>query len=153
LDVVTEPERDHLRAADADREAIVGRLREAHGEGRLDLAEFDERAAQAWAARTYGDLTKLTADLPGGAVALPAATLQRSPARPSTPPAPAKPDGTGPGRAAVGAWLTVSLINVVIWGIVSLTSAHWVYPWWIWVAGPWGAVILAGYIGSRVARS
>jgi hypothetical protein len=21
-----------------------------------------------------------------------------------------------------------------------------VYPWWIWVAGPWGALLLAGYI-------
>ena len=152
---MTDPgERDHLRAADADREAVVERLRAAHGEGRLDLAEFDERGAEAWAARTYGDLTKLTADLPGGAVALPAATApQRSAEQAAKPAAAAKPAGRGPGRDAVGAWLTVSLINVVIWGIVSLSSADWVYPWWIWVAGPWGAVILAGYIGSRVVRS
>jgi hypothetical protein len=97
LDVVTEPEREHLRAADADREAVVDRLREAHGEGRLDLAEFDERAAQAWAARTYGDLTKLTADLPGGAVALPASTPRRPPARPATTPATASSTEPAPG--------------------------------------------------------
>lgn len=36
----------------------------AHTDGRLDLTEYDERVQQAWAARTYGELEALTADLP-----------------------------------------------------------------------------------------
>ncbi|MGH3914532.1 MAG: DUF1707 SHOCT-like domain-containing protein [Pseudonocardiaceae bacterium] len=56
--------REPMRAADVDREAVVERLRVAHAEGRIDLVEYDERVRQAWAARTYGELTMLTADLP-----------------------------------------------------------------------------------------
>ncbi len=39
-------------------------MRSAHADGRLDLSEYDERIQQAWAARTYGELKALTADLP-----------------------------------------------------------------------------------------
>ncbi|MDT7608248.1 MAG: hypothetical protein QOG96_2751, partial [Pseudonocardiales bacterium] len=53
-----------LRAADSDRERVVERLRRANDEGRIDLFEFDERAAAAYAARTYAELAPLTADLP-----------------------------------------------------------------------------------------
>jgi Domain of unknown function (DUF1707)/Domain of unknown function (DUF4190) len=56
--------RGQLRAADTDREHVAEQLRSAHAEGRLDLSEYDERIQQAWAARTYGELKALTADLP-----------------------------------------------------------------------------------------
>jgi len=55
-----------LRAADADRERIAERLRTGHAEGRLDLAEFQERLERAYAAKTLGELRALVADLPGG---------------------------------------------------------------------------------------
>jgi hypothetical protein len=51
------------RAGDADREAIADRLRIAAGEGRIDLAELDERLGRAFTARTYGELDVLVADL------------------------------------------------------------------------------------------
>jgi hypothetical protein len=44
------------RAADADREAVAERLRIAAGDGRIDLAELDERLGLAYAAKTYGEL-------------------------------------------------------------------------------------------------
>ena len=53
-----------LRVSDAEREATVGRLRVAGGEGRLTLEELGERVELADAARTRGDLEALTADLP-----------------------------------------------------------------------------------------
>jgi Domain of unknown function (DUF1707)/2TM domain len=53
-----------LRVSDADREHLVERLRRAAGEGRLDLAELDERLTAAYAARTRGDLEALVRDLP-----------------------------------------------------------------------------------------
>jgi hypothetical protein len=59
-----------LRASDADRELAVDILRVAAGEGRLTLAELDERLETALTARTIGELAALTADLPGGGVLL-----------------------------------------------------------------------------------
>jgi Domain of unknown function (DUF1707) len=59
------------RAGDADREAVAERLRVAAGDGRIDLAELDERLAQAYAAKTYGQLEVLVADLPVHSAAIP----------------------------------------------------------------------------------
>jgi hypothetical protein len=53
-----------VRAADADREAIADRLRESHGEGRLDVQEFQERLDRCYQAKTAGELEQLVADLP-----------------------------------------------------------------------------------------
>lgn len=52
------------RVSDSERNEVFDRLQRAVGEGRLTLAEFEERIGGVWAARTYGDLTSLTADLP-----------------------------------------------------------------------------------------
>jgi hypothetical protein len=62
-----------LRASDADRERVAAVLRRAAGEGRLELAELDERLAAVYAARTYGDLEPIIRDLPaaGAVPALP----------------------------------------------------------------------------------
>jgi hypothetical protein len=57
------PARD-MRASDADRERVAEVLRRAAGEGRIELAELDERLAAVYAARTYGDLEPITRDLP-----------------------------------------------------------------------------------------
>lgn len=53
-----------LRVSDADRHKVAEILREAAGEGRLDLDELDERLESAYAAKTYADLVPITADLP-----------------------------------------------------------------------------------------
>jgi hypothetical protein len=53
-------------AASADRERAVGVLRAGFAEGRLSQDELDDRVAQAYGARTYGELWTLTADLPAG---------------------------------------------------------------------------------------
>jgi hypothetical protein len=70
-----------LRVSDADREATLVRLREAGGEGRLTLEELAERVERADAARTWGELDALTADLPaptrGAAVPDPAGKERR----------------------------------------------------------------------------
>ena len=55
---------DPIRASDADREVVVATLREAYTAGRLNLDEFDERTTAAYESKTWGDLRKLTADLP-----------------------------------------------------------------------------------------
>lgn len=52
-----------LRASDADRELVITLLSEAAGDGRLTLDEHAERSERALAARTLGELVKLTSDL------------------------------------------------------------------------------------------
>jgi Domain of unknown function (DUF1707) len=53
-----------IRASDVDREVVVATLRDAYTAGRLTLEEFDERTSAAYAGKTWGDLRKLTEDLP-----------------------------------------------------------------------------------------
>jgi hypothetical protein len=54
----------NLRAADADRERTAERLRNSHAEGRLDLAEFQQRLERCYEAKTVGELDELIKDLP-----------------------------------------------------------------------------------------
>jgi len=61
-----------MRASSADRERAVDVLKAGFTEGRLTQDEYNDRMGRAYAARTYGDLTALTADLPAGALPLPA---------------------------------------------------------------------------------
>ena len=56
--------RGHLRASHADREQVIETLKAAFVQGRLDRDELDSRVCQTLAARTYGELAGLTADLP-----------------------------------------------------------------------------------------
>lgn len=60
-----------MRISDADRHRVAEVLREAAGEGRLDLDELDERLEAAYAAKVYGDLVPILVDLPTGQVDLP----------------------------------------------------------------------------------
>jgi hypothetical protein len=53
-----------LRVSDAERHQVAELLREAAGEGRLDLDELDQRLEATYAARTYADLVPITRDLP-----------------------------------------------------------------------------------------
>lgn len=114
---------DDVRASNADREVVVGRLNNAFSEGRIDVDELDERVGHAYAAKTLGELRPLTRDLP-----MPA---------PSPPPRVSREVVVQRGRDATN-WLryglgSVVLVNVVIWAAVSIGSGHLIYPWWIWI--------------------
>jgi hypothetical protein len=65
-----------IRVSDAERDATVGRLSAATGDGRLTLEEFSQRMELATTAKTRADLEPLTAGLP--AAAAPAATAVAS---------------------------------------------------------------------------
>lgn len=123
---------DEMRVSDAERASVQERLRRAVGDGQLDLHEFDVRAKSVWAARTRGELGRITADLP-------------------EPPAPPPPPGRRPvfsddaGGTAMRVltilWACAVAINLVVWGTVSLATADFLHPWWLYVAGPPGAVL------------
>ena len=133
----------HLRAADSDRAAVATVLGEHMAAGRLSVDEYDERLSRAYAARTYGDLDQLTADLPS--------TRRPQAAQPVAHghPYPARARGSGPWNAggstaaAWRSWLSTALIVVTIWAVASIASTSFLYFWPIWVIGPWGAVLLS----------
>jgi hypothetical protein len=62
-----------MRISDEDRHRVSEVLRRAAGEGRIDMAELDERLEATYQAKTYGDLVPLTADLPTAAGQAPSA--------------------------------------------------------------------------------
>ncbi len=53
-----------MLASKADKEQVIGQLKDAFLEGRLTKDEYDERVGQALLSRTYSDLSRLTGDLP-----------------------------------------------------------------------------------------
>jgi Domain of unknown function (DUF4190)/Domain of unknown function (DUF1707) len=55
-----------MLAANADRERAIDVLKAGFAESRLTKAEYEERTARVYAARTYGELGALVADLPAG---------------------------------------------------------------------------------------
>lgn len=54
----------NLRISDADRHKVADILREAAGEGRLEIDELDDRLDATFKAKTYADLVPITVDLP-----------------------------------------------------------------------------------------
>lgn len=58
------PDPTRLRISDHDRHQVAEVLRQAAGEGRIDLDELDERLEATYNAKTYGELVPITADLP-----------------------------------------------------------------------------------------
>ena len=53
-----------MRASDTDRERVAERLRNASVHGRITMDELEERLEATYAAKTYGELVPITADLP-----------------------------------------------------------------------------------------
>jgi hypothetical protein len=62
VDVSTE--RPDMRISDAERELVVAQLNAAVAEGRLTLAEFEERVDGVLRSRTFGEVEPYVGDLP-----------------------------------------------------------------------------------------
>jgi hypothetical protein len=57
------------------------------------------------------------------------------------------------GRNPLAVYATVNMITFTIWLVSCVASGGLLFPWWIFVAGPWGAALLAGMLfGSRDRR-
>ncbi|WP_448614884.1 DUF1707 SHOCT-like domain-containing protein [Modestobacter sp. URMC 112] len=155
----------HLRASDADRAAVADVLGAHMSAGRLSVAEYDERLARAYAARTFGELAELTTDLPATPPARPSGATGVSPDPGTTQgrgttraPAwqqvarhgvPACGPWAGGTRAAWASWASTAAIVLTIWVATMLGTGEWLYPWPIWVIGPWGAMLLAQSVTGR----
>jgi hypothetical protein len=149
-------DRQKMRASDADRQEVIERLRTALDEGRLKMEEYIDRVGHASEAVTYGDLAPLYADLPqSGAVARPDPSPPAPAAPPVLTPIPVVHSRRGMPTALKVLWTiwgAAVAVNVVIWFIVSVSAHHLIYLWPVWVAGPWGAILLAVSVGVGQIR-
>lgn len=131
---MTEPHEPSMRASDHDREAVAERLRAALDEGRLDLAEYDDRLRRAYAAIVQSDLVPLTSDLP-------------EPAPEQSPAAVARPDRAKAKRVREWRdWASTSFVLVGIWAVISFASGEPHFFWPIFPMGIWGVILVAGLI-------
>ena len=117
--VAKTPEAGSMRASNAERDAVAGRLQDAFAEGRLDDDEFDERMRAALTAKTHAELDRVLTDLP---------------AAPGTRPAPVA--AVAPGRLAVaykgtvrraGRWRVPERYTTVVYkgsGLLDLRAAE-----------------------------
>src|SRR5258708_4371382 len=67
----------HVRACDADRDRVIGELRERFADGSLAQESFVLRVDAALRARRHGELAEILADLPGPRVSRARAALGR----------------------------------------------------------------------------
>jgi Flp pilus assembly protein TadB len=123
----------HLRVSDAERQAVADRLAENYADGRLDQAEFDERAGRAMSAKTRADLSGLLDDLPEPK----AQATQGSHGTPGSQGTPGLPRRRRPR----------SFLVLVLIVIVALVAAHAVMPW-LWL----GLLVAAVLFAARGVR-
>ena len=137
---------DPIRASDADREVVVATLREAYTAGRLNLDEFDERTSAAYESKTWGDLRKLTADLPRSrysAATSPAVFSGRRCRRTRTLPShPSRASLPTPSQRRRGSPMPF-LIPLVVWIMLAMHNA----------SGSGAAVVVALLVGTVVLMS
>jgi hypothetical protein len=149
--MVTDP---RIRASDDDRDRTASLLREHHAAGRLTPEEFNDRLDEAFAAKTIGDLDNLLSDLPAiDLYRLPDAGLSRRPAPGASSHLAAMASAGGAVRphsrfspawqAAWGSWLSVSAVLIVIWVLAGMSN-----PWFLWIIGPWGALMFARWVSG-----
>jgi hypothetical protein len=138
----------NLRASDEDRDRTAALLREHHAVGRLTSEEFSDRLDQTFAATTIGQLEDLLKDLPRmDLYRLPDAAMTRQPRQAQVarrPPAGRMSRGW---RAVWGIYATVNVLCFVIWMLSGFG-----YPWFLWVAGPWGIVLGGTYLSFGGGR-
>jgi hypothetical protein len=124
------------RASDAERERALRDLQRHYAAGRLDTAEFEERAALATRARSRDELRALFADLPrqyghhGARVAHAAGRVD---------------------RAVRNAHLRAyAMVNGALVGLWALTGAGEFWP--VWSIAPWGVGLASHLWCSRALQ-
>ncbi|WP_459710511.1 DUF1707 SHOCT-like domain-containing protein [Actinophytocola sp. KF-1] len=128
--------RDEMRAGDSDRQAVADKLKQALDEGRLDLAEYDDRLQRAYAAKTYGDLKGLLDDLPGTTLPERAATTEPVAATATPVPQPVSTRGGQLVRAWLGGFGGIFAVCTVIWVVTSIGAGELRYFWPMWLLIP-----------------
>lgn len=130
------------RASDDDRQRTVTRLRDAAGDGVLDLDELEERIGAVYSAKTLPELAQLTVDLPE--------------LRPNVTPAPPPPAAKHPIPALQNAGfqhhLTVYVLTIgMLIGIWMLSGFGHFWPFY--PAAGWGIGLGSHFMAVNRPRS
>jgi hypothetical protein len=105
-------------------------LREHAAAGRLDPDELEERLGRTYAAKTHGELTGLTADLPAAAHALPA-------------PAPRRRELPQRMKPVAARWVAFNVAAILVWAATS-DGLEDFWPKWVLLATTVIAVLRLG---------
>ena len=108
-----------MKASDSDRNAVVSDLSEHFQAGRLTAEEFDERTGWALAARTWGELRDLLADLPATRPGPPAPATRSSGARRRRPSV----------HLALPPIVVLAGIGIVVAVLVNVAHVRWGFIW------------------------
>ena len=111
------PANQALRAADSDRAYAARLVEQARLDGRLTVAEADERVARASGSRSLGELLHLVGDLM--AVTTEASVGHRDRGRRFT-------------RGGAMGWVGLALLFNAIWVMTSLSAGRPAYYWPMW---------------------
>lgn len=133
-----------LRASDADREAVAQKLQTAMSEGRLTVAELQERLDTVYGAKTLSELEPVTWDLPGHTDLVPKAPTA-PPSLRKNPPAPVPGGAASAGLERVGGTPTSSLAVGIMSG--ATRGGAWVVP------GQFTAVAMMGGIDLDLTKA
>lgn len=123
-----------LRIGHAERDAAAADLGEHYVAGRLDLDELHERLGAVFTAKTYGQLTRVMADLPrlrrASGQPYPARNAQAAwagvywPPASFTPPIAERRNATPSDRAARFAAVSLLILAMMIWLFTALIFAR-----------------------------
>ncbi len=128
------------RASDEDRQQVVTRLREAAGNGILDLDELEDRVGAVYRAKTLPELARLTIDLPA----------PRAVESASTPPA--KTSNPALANGGFRHHLTVYVLTIgMLIGIWVLSGLG--HPWPFYPAAAWGIGLGSHFMAVNRAPS
>lgn len=130
------------RASDDDRRRVVTRLRDAAGDGVLDLDELEDRIGAVYSAKTLPELAQLTVDLP-------APSTDVTPAPP--PPAAAKPPIPALQNGGFRHHLTVYVLTIgMLIGIWMLSGFGHFWPFY--PAAGWGIGLGSHFMAANRPR-
>lgn len=128
------PANQALRAADADRDYALRLLDQARLDGRLTVAEAEERSARATASRTLGELVPLVGDL---AVVAPAGPYRHTDRAHRFL------------RGGAMGWVGLALLFNAIWLMTSISSGRPLYYWPMWPMFFIALPLVMGLINNR----
>jgi hypothetical protein len=138
-------DRANLRAGDDDRRRVADELQQHYVAGRLSSEELTERVQKANAARTFGDLDALTADLPPLPSPVPASPVGAAAPLPAPVDDAVSPWERKDVRANATSYVLVMALLVAIW----LVTTPGGYFWPIWPMLGWGFADAAHALARR----
>jgi hypothetical protein len=136
-----------LRAGDADRVLTANLLTEAYAEGRIDLAEHDERAELAQSARLLGDLVPLLDDLVPVLPPSPSTSAGLTVAARADLEVRAHQEWAAQRRSAVMGFIAPTLITWAVFVAIVLSNPDaWHFPWPLIVMAATGVNLLRVHV-------